>query len=208
MSTHVSKVLSFMRKSGQYVGLKPHTLMKHDNIDRACMIMEEVLETVEAMGLAFEIDTDGNWDIVPRKDAQPISLGEIADGLADIQVTVTGTMLSMGLNPNHILNAVDDNNLLKFTEGCFVDEHGKLNKPPNHPKINWNHVLNTQQNLADVFPNFNESKCDALTRKSQTAKEVDSREAGREDDSKPRRGPFGKSTRRGTSSGVGSATGE
>ena len=158
-SEHQLRVEQFMNKAAQMapgkqgVPDRPMVPSKEVRLLRAKLILEEALETVEALGFCVE-DPDGgvvdkDYDVVPLwkwmgskflpvTDAD-INLDEIADGCADLSVVSIGTLSACGILDKPILECVDQNNLEKFGPGCTVSESGKLIKPPNHkpPNLKW-----------------------------------------------------------------------
>ncbi len=56
----------------------------------------------------------------------------MADALADISVVNYGAFVACGIHAEPVLLCVDENNLLKIRNG-HTDEHGKFQKPKDHP---------------------------------------------------------------------------
>ena len=103
---------------------------------RAKLILEEAMETIDALGVTVYLDSeDGRWieyeDLFLDPDAEP-DLVEIADGCADISVVTTGTLVACGIPDRNLLELVDNNNLAKFGPGGYLREDGKWIKPPDH----------------------------------------------------------------------------
>lgn len=125
---------------------------------QAKLIMEEVLELMEACGVGVHLKhstyTDPSYldrsltrdDIYLTLDKPPTdaSLPHIAKELADVQVVNTGMFSEFGISDSAILSEVNHNNLAKFSEGGYIDENGKWRKPPNHPSPDLEHVLRSQ----------------------------------------------------------------
>ena len=109
---------------------------------RASLMLEEVLETVHALGIEVTVSlADGSQKPVDIKSfsfhnvAKP-DLVEIADGLGDLDVVgPCGTASACGIAMEPIKAAIDANNLLKFAPGHSFREDGKLIKPANHPDV-------------------------------------------------------------------------
>jgi predicted HAD superfamily Cof-like phosphohydrolase len=112
---------------------------------RASLILEEALETIEALGFAIVLrDIENNREITywPGVSTSKVffsrvrepDLVEIADGCADLSVVTVGTLSACGIPDLKLLRMVDKNNLEKFGPGSTLREDGKLIKPPNHPK--------------------------------------------------------------------------
>jgi len=139
-SAHQLRVEEFMRRAGQPVAERPALPSENIRSLRARLILEEALETVEALGFRVSIDSDaGLYSAVLTSrtgfDLQPCgrpSLIDIADGCADISVVTTGTLSACGIPDEPLLSLVDENNLAKFGPGHSFNGHGKLIKPPTH----------------------------------------------------------------------------
>lgn len=130
---HYNRIKEFMQKAGQAT---PEGAIKPDaetRILRAKLILEEALETVEALGVTVQVGgdrpleedalsyaADGTWD-----------LQEVVDGCADISVVTIGTLIAIGVDDEPVLEEVDASNLRKFGEGGYRREDGKWMKPPN-----------------------------------------------------------------------------
>ena len=98
---------------------------------RASLILEEALETVQALG--FEVVANGTRigddDFELRASGTP-DLEGIVDGCADISVVTIGTLVAFGVEDEPVLEEVDRANLRKFGPGSYVREDGKWMKPP------------------------------------------------------------------------------
>ncbi len=90
---------------------------------RAKLLLEECLETIEAMGVSL-IDTRSNLAIKEEAvkifaDVEKVDLKMVADGCADVSVINTGTMIAFGIKDKPLLKEVDEANLRKFVKnGC------------------------------------------------------------------------------------------
>ena len=98
---------------------------------RAKLILEEALETVEALGVTVhhqghEITEEGLEYDAPN----PFDLKEVVDGCADISVVTIGTLIAIGVDDEPVLEEVDASNLRKFGPGSYRREDGKWMKPP------------------------------------------------------------------------------
>ncbi|MBT5250426.1 MAG: hypothetical protein P8H65_01150 [Rhodothermales bacterium] len=98
---------------------------------RAKLILEEALETVDALGVHVHIE---GIEIVEEglqySGGGEINLQEVADGCADISVVTMGTLIAFGIDDEPLLEEVDASNLRKFGEGSYRREDGKWMKPP------------------------------------------------------------------------------
>jgi len=133
-SKHQKRVEQFMHLAKQKVPNapinKPTLILR---FLRAKLILEEALETVEALGFELNLTKfNSNSKHFILKDTNKFNLIETVDGCADLKVVVTGTLSSFGLDDEPIQELVDNNNLAKFAPGSYIDNAGKLIKPPNH----------------------------------------------------------------------------
>jgi predicted HAD superfamily Cof-like phosphohydrolase len=154
---HQQRVELLMRKANQPAPAVPTPPDASTAVLRASLILEEALETIEALGVTVFIDSciklnaDDSlsevsfWDDVvmlcgPKTRRARLdflstdmpNLVEIADGCADISVVTIGTLTACGIPDGELLRMVDENNLAKFGPGHSYNEHGKLIKPPGH----------------------------------------------------------------------------
>lgn len=140
-----------MRLAKQEIPQVP-TLPKDDVLRlRASLILEEALETIDALGCQVLLDrhidvNKKNVSIVSVKEA---NLEEICDGIADISVVSIGTLSACGVSDQGLLKMVDENNLAKFGEGHSFRADGKLIKSPLHKKPDITGYLKTQSPKKD-----------------------------------------------------------
>lgn len=124
---------------------------------RARLLLEETLETIEALGVRVTLHSPGDVMVGDPGNYEPVDMRaicfavvdepdliEIADGCADIEVVMLGTAASCGIAHQPIYEEVCENNLLKFAPGHVIDDGGKLIKPPNHPKPAIQRLLEQQ----------------------------------------------------------------
>lgn len=153
-SEHQRRVDDMMRKAGHPVPSKPHMPADTVKLLRAKLILEEALETIQALGFELYVHTDadrfirsGNLHLsfddlnIVRFPSYAVRLEEVAKELADLSVVTIGTFSSFGLADTPFLEAVDENNLGKFGPGGHVNEYGKWVKPPNYPKPDIQKVI-------------------------------------------------------------------
>ncbi len=142
---HQSRVEEFMRKANQNLPDRPTVPDEGIRELRARLILEEALETVDALGITPTINgieiKEEDLKLNITKDADLIG---IADGCADISVVTTGTLLACGIKDKLLLENVDQNNLDKFGPGHKIREDGKIIKPPNHRPPDIHSIIEEQ----------------------------------------------------------------
>ncbi len=136
-SSHQRRVEAFMRGSGQAVPSFPQMPTEGTRKLRAALILEECLETIEALGYRIVLK-DGSPALTPVPYNSSFSLEKIIDGCCDVQVVTTGTLSACGVPDMPFLIEVDRNNMDKVEHPCRnYDTNGKLLKPKGHspPRI-------------------------------------------------------------------------
>lgn len=151
---HYVAVCEFMKLAGQTVREVPAMPSLEERTLRARLILEEAIETIEALGIDVVISGQSAapctaWSRFLRKTEQASNRGdialsftasnkapdliEIADGCADIAVVTTGTLIACGIPDRPLMDLVNRNNLAKFGPGGRRNEAtGKWEKPPGH----------------------------------------------------------------------------
>lgn len=155
---HQKRIEKFMKLAKQNLPEVPTMPDEKTRVLRAKLIFEEALETIKALGCTVEVvsrytmnekeydsqlekyrcyffDSEGLKEgifQVENDTAIKADLSEIADGCADISVVTIGTLSACGIPDKDLLEMVDENNLAKFGPGSYIDETGKLRKPPGH----------------------------------------------------------------------------
>ena len=143
-----------MRRAGQDVLTQPMVPNREVRLLRAKLIFEEVMETIEALGVDILVDPclsqmdpapidHSNVKLVINERRKP-DLVLIADGCADISVVTIGTLSACGIADIPLLNEVDRSNLTKFGPGGYLREDGKWIKPDDWQPPNIVGVLNNQ----------------------------------------------------------------
>ena len=116
---------------------------------RAKLILEEAIETIEALGCWLIID--GN--IISYDDIKVMQSGcqfkkeniiDVADGCADLSVVTIGTLSDFGIDDVELLEEVDQNNLAKFDGDGHLNDYGKWVKPSDHQPPDIAKVLRQQ----------------------------------------------------------------
>lgn len=155
-STHQLLVDNFMLRGGQDVPLEPTMPSDETLCLRAKLILEEALETVQALGVTVQlrsfstkpyslastqaqkndpntlvptIDSDTELHFYRDANIKP-NITEIVDGCCDIKVVTTGTLSALGVPDTLVQHIVDHNNLSKFAPGWYKRDDGKIMKPP------------------------------------------------------------------------------
>ena len=128
-SRHQILVEDFMRKARQDLPESTCVPNRHIRQLRAKLILEEAVETVEALGFSVVQNPTGDFSFIA--DREP-DLLEIIDGCCDIKVVTTGTLSACGVPDLPFQECVDLNNLAKFGPGHSWREDGKLIKPEGH----------------------------------------------------------------------------
>ncbi len=134
---HYQRVRQFMQKVGQRIPEEPEVPDPHTRKLRAKLILEEALETIEALGVRVAACRDGaeiqltsnNADLT-FEATNEVDLEGVVDGCADISVVTVGTLISFGIDDEPVLEEVDAANLRKFEPGSYMREDGKWIKPP------------------------------------------------------------------------------
>ena len=125
---HQKRIEELMRRASQELPIKPIMPPQAVRQLRANLILEEALETIEALGFAVKLN---NNDFVAVQMGEP-DIVKVVDGCADVSVVTIGTLSAFGVSDQPILEAVDANNLEKFGPGSYRREDGKWIKPPGH----------------------------------------------------------------------------
>lgn len=128
-SAHQQSVESLMINARQSVPSFPCVPSEEVRKLRAKLIMEESLETVEALGFSVVVLGDHTFNMIPAYEPNLI---EIIDGCCDVAVVATGTLSACGVPDVPFQESVNENNLAKFGPGHSFREDGKLVKPPGH----------------------------------------------------------------------------
>jgi len=140
---HQQRVEAMMNGFGQAVQFQPVVPNEKTRHLRARLILEECLETIEALGFSLRTDSGPSLefdDFMLTADKDP-NLTEIADGCADVKVVITGTLSACGIPDRPLQEMVDRNNLEKLATAT-EDEHGKWIKSPDHRPPDIGGLLN------------------------------------------------------------------
>jgi predicted HAD superfamily Cof-like phosphohydrolase len=142
-SEHQERVRKFMQLAGQNCPDSPvKTMDSAVKILRIRLLMEELLETADALGVVINHDISaGNGGPISFEDLDFYDNGnfdliEAVDGAGDISVVNQGLLIALGVADNPVLEEIDNNNLAKFGPGGYRDENGKWRKPASHKPPN------------------------------------------------------------------------
>ncbi len=115
---------------------KGYTIPKPEvRILRAQLILEEAVETIEALGLFVTVTSDsapGNRvKLLLANSYEPVDMEEVIDGVCDTIYVCTGLLCAMGVPDLPHLKEVWVANNAKFPNGeAIVNADGKYMKPP------------------------------------------------------------------------------
>lgn len=165
-SPHQARVNAFMHGAKQLVPESPTMPDEDVRKLRARLIFEEAMETINALGVGVFVPAPGHGlPVALNSPGNPsgvtevqfstagyvCDLVEVADGCADIAVVTTGTLSACGIQDTLLQEEVDNNNLAKFAPGHYIDEGGKLIKPPNHTPPDIAAILLAQSGDQFIF---------------------------------------------------------
>jgi predicted HAD superfamily Cof-like phosphohydrolase len=162
MGDHYARVRQFMEGASQQVPDRPTIPAADIRILRVRLMLEEVLEVAEALGVTVRAEDESAWykltldkcDI--QADGVP-DLVEAAKELADLSVVgPAGTAAACGIDLLPVLEAVDRNNLGKIEVGHKDPATGKWLKPPGYPKPDIASIIRAQQGAAAVDEMFSD----------------------------------------------------
>lgn len=130
-NNHFSANKAIMEKVGQIASDKLRVPSPEERILRAKLIVEEALETVEALGVDYIM---GRFIDAGEDQYDPKG---VLDGVCDIAVVSNGTLLCCGLHTvfEDALNRVDVNNWSKVKDGVIRNADGKYQKPPGYVPV-------------------------------------------------------------------------
>jgi len=131
-SDHQRRVEELMRLASQEIPDHPTVPSYEVRKLRATLILEEALETIEALGFEVKKRSDGTLGHADLflDDGERCELVKVVDGCCDLRVVSTGTLSAFGVDDVFVQEEVDKNNLTKFGPGSFRREDGKWMKPP------------------------------------------------------------------------------
>ncbi|MCD0459156.1 pyrophosphohydrolase domain-containing protein [Roseiconus lacunae] len=133
------RVEKFMRDAGQLVRNVPSQPSQEERILRAKLIMEEAIETCQALGVSVSAKCIETVHITGNSNAELLffpqdtfDMVEAVHGCCDVIVVTLGCLSCLGVGDVHPMNAVLDANNAKMTGP--IREDGKRMKPEGwHP---------------------------------------------------------------------------
>ena len=155
MSKHYDRVREMMRGFGQHTPEHPRVPDEHARKRCFFLLLEEVLEYGAAAGLvAITHQGDGtvlHIDdlVIVEDDSTDPDLVGMVDACADISVVNMCAFAAMGIQPDPVLEMVDENNLLKIATGTLDETTGKFKKHPDHPKPEF--AKEVQRQMEDML---------------------------------------------------------
>lgn len=135
MTKEQQNVITFMKTFGQLSAGQMYPSMPNFETRelRARLILEEMIETIKALGFDIDMAADGSLFVV--EGFEP-NLVEIADGCADSHYVLHGTANACGIDMEPILTEIHNSNMTKmwtFQEieqgkkdypGCVIEDYG------------------------------------------------------------------------------------
>lgn len=143
------RVDNFMEKARQELPESPCIPSEEVRRLRASLILEEALETIEALG--FSVCARGAIEHVHELSIDGCSfhatidpdMVKIADGCCDTLFVTLGTLSACGMSDRALMDEVCDSNDSKFIDG-HIREDGKLIKGPAYRPADLMAVLVSQ----------------------------------------------------------------
>lgn len=144
---HQARIEKFMLLAGQEVPQTPELPDLKTRKLRAKLILEECLETIDALGIGIEVNETchlSNASDIEFFDEQHFDFDGVVDGCADISVVTIGTLSALGIKDQPILEAVDASNLDKFRGDAHRREDGKWIKPSDWESPRFGELIQEQ----------------------------------------------------------------
>jgi len=166
MNAHQESVKQFIElASGSKIPVRPEIPDKKVRLLCAQLILEEMRETIAALGYDVRYDNlDAGLYLV---ETNPVDIIEVADGIADSHYVLSYAACKFGIREQPIQEEVNLNNLKKFDNWskaeldmykeyeytvtklangywCVKDKNGKVQKPPTHKKPDIKALLELQ----------------------------------------------------------------
>ncbi len=120
---HQQQVKDWMQKFGQECPEKPINPSLEVRRLRAQLILEEAIETIEALGFYVNEDSevvDGTWEC---------DLLSVADGCADLEFVTKGTLVACGIDGSGVFEEVCRSNNSKLWTNTDILQNSILSLP-------------------------------------------------------------------------------
>lgn len=146
MIKYQGQVKEFMTLIGQECPEKPVIPSDRDLILRARVILEEVLEYINASGVSVSFLIDdleiGIKDIssLDFQKTHETDIVEVADAIGDIGYINYGSANCFGLDMEEIEDEIHANNMTKIKTG-YKDENGKFRKGPDYVPVDLRPII-------------------------------------------------------------------
>lgn len=136
-----NQVREFMEAAEQECPTKPCIPSQEVRILRAKLILEEALETIDALGVELRVSLSDEKSPFRFSIYKEMDLEQVADGCADIKVVTIGTEIACGIPSEEVWEEVHRSNMSKFIDG-FKEPGGKWNKGKSWTPPNLKPILN------------------------------------------------------------------
>jgi len=123
------RVMEFMEAANQPAKHAPTQPERDVRLLAAKLIFEEAKEAVEALGCRIMSKQTGGLEVIALQD-NAFNMEEAVDGCLDTIYVCHWALNAMGVADELPMLEVCDANDRKFAEGHYIDETGKLRKPP------------------------------------------------------------------------------
>jgi predicted HAD superfamily Cof-like phosphohydrolase len=141
-SLHQCSVEVLLRGIGHQVPDCPQVPARKARLSQGRLLLEETLELLAEVGLELVLKEGqrnqplhfADFELICVAGDEAVQLPELIKELADVSVIATGFMSLCGVADMSVLQAVDNNNLLKIATGKRNPQTGKFEKAPGHPK--------------------------------------------------------------------------
>lgn len=124
------RVAEFMELAKQPVKDAPCMPEKKIRKLSAELILEECVETIESLGCRVIVGDSGKLEIFQLNSDNAFDMEGAVDGCLDTIYVCHWALNAMGVSDALPMLEVCDANDRKFAEGHWIDDSGKLRKPP------------------------------------------------------------------------------
>ena len=141
------RVAEFMSQARQPVMDSP--TIPSDEVRKlaAMLIFEEAQETIEALGCKIQFNKDSLFGLeVVLAEPSDLDMEKAVDGCLDTIYVCHWALNAMGVADELPMLEVCDANERKFAEGHWIDDNGKLRKPPDWVGPDISGAIEAQKN--------------------------------------------------------------